>query len=121
MSIDKVFEALSSTARRRILAYLGHADLTAGEIAERFDMSQPAISKHLSVLENAGLVWRKREGQFVRYGLREDALTQSLTGFLGEVCPPSRKLRKESKALAEDRTGGASDAPDVSPDAAPSR
>lgn len=100
MAIDKVFEALSSTVRRRILAYLGHADLTAGEIAERFEMSQPAISKHLSVLENAGLVWRKREGQFIRYGLQEDSLTSTLTGFLGEVCPKSRVLRKESKAIA---------------------
>ncbi|MEM1160396.1 MAG: metalloregulator ArsR/SmtB family transcription factor [Pseudomonadota bacterium] len=103
MSIDKIFEALSSTVRRRILAYLGHADLTVGEIAERFEMSQPAISKHLSVLENAGLVWRKREGQFIRYGLKEDALSKTLTGFLGEVCPPSRKLRAESRELSGTR------------------
>ena len=100
MAIDKIFEALSSTVRRRILAYLGHADLTAGEIAERFDMSQPAISKHLSVLENSGLVWRKREGQYIRYGLEQDALTLALTGFLGEVCPRSRPLRRESKEIA---------------------
>lgn len=101
MAIDKVFEALSSTARRRILAYLGHADLTAGEIADRFEMSQPAISKHLNILENAGLVWRKREGQFIRYGLQQDTLTKSLTGFLGEVCPPSKKLRSESREIAK--------------------
>lgn len=101
MAIDKVFEALSSTARRRILAYLGHADLTAGEIADRFEMSQPAISKHLNILENAGLVWRKREGQFIRYGLEQDMLTKSLTSFMGEVCPPSRKLRSESKEIAK--------------------
>jgi DNA-binding transcriptional ArsR family regulator len=99
VAIDKVFEALSSATRRRILAYLGHADLTAGEIAERFEMSQPAISKHLSVLENAGLVWRKREGQFIRYGLEEDSLANTLNGFLGEVCPKSRVLRKESKEI----------------------
>lgn len=105
MSIDKVFEALASTARRKILAYLTHANLTAGEIAERFEMSQPAISKHLSVLENAGLVWRKREGQFVRYGLEQDTLANSLAGFLGEVCPPSRKLRAESKQLANGEDG----------------
>ena len=52
MSVDKIFEALSSAPRRRILAYLSKTDMTAGEIAERFAhmMSQPATSKHLSVL-----------------------------------------------------------------------
>ena len=99
--MERVFEALSSTARRRILAYLSEVDLTAGEIAQRFDMAQPSVSKHLSILENAGLVWRKREGQYIRYGLRQDTLSATLTGFLQEVCPPSRKLKKESKALAD--------------------
>jgi len=47
--MDKVFEALASTPRRKILAYLSEVDLTAGEIARRFDMSKPAISKHLQI------------------------------------------------------------------------
>lgn len=98
--MDKVFEALASTARRRILAYLSEVDLTAGEIASRFEMSQPSVSKHLSILENAGLIWRKREGQFIRYGLRQDTLSSTLSGFLSEVCPPSRALKKESRGLA---------------------
>jgi ArsR family transcriptional regulator len=102
MSIDKVFEALSSAPRRRILAYLSKTDMTAGEIAKRFAeaMSQPAISKHLSVLENAGLVWREKRGQNVHYGLREDALTGTLVHFLAEVCPRSRPFRKDSAAAA---------------------
>ena len=99
--MEKVFEALASTTRRRILAYLSEVDLTAGEIANRFEMSQPSISKHLAILENAGLVWRKREGQFVRYGMRSDTLSSTLGSFLREVCPPSRALRKESRRLAE--------------------
>src|SRR6516162_1494846 len=84
MSVDKIFEALSSAPRRRILAYLSKTDMTAGEIAERFAdmMSQPAISKHLSVLENAGLVWREKRGMNVHYGLKEDALTGTLVHFL---------------------------------------
>lgn len=104
--MDRVFEALASTTRRRILAYLSEVDLTAGEIADRFDMAQPTISKHLSVLEAAGLVWRRREGQFVRYGLRQDTLSSTLGGFLREICPPSRALRKESRALAATKDGG---------------
>ena len=105
MSIDKIFEALSSAPRRRILAYLSKADMTAGEIAQRFAdvMSQPAISKHLSVLENAGLVWREKRGQNMHYGLKEDILTHTLAGFLGEVCPRSRPLRKESAAAVKRR------------------
>ena len=101
MSIEKVFEALSSTTRRRILAYLSATNLTAGDIAKRFEMSQPAVSKHLSVLENAGLIWRKKEGQFVHYGLEQENLQSTLAGYLREVCPPSRSLRKESKVIAE--------------------
>jgi DNA-binding transcriptional ArsR family regulator len=72
MSVDKIFEALSSAPRWRILAFLSKTDMTAGEIAQRFAsmMSQPAISKHLSVLENAGLVWREKRGPNVHYGLK---------------------------------------------------
>lgn len=98
-SMEKVFEALGSTTRRRILAYLSEGPLTAGAVAERFDMSQPAVSKHLSVLEGAGLVWKKREGQFVKYGMKHETLSGTLAGFLQEVCPPSRALKKEAKAL----------------------
>ena len=48
--MDAIFEALASTARRKILAYLAEAELTAGEIASRFEMTKPSISKHLSIL-----------------------------------------------------------------------
>ena len=103
MSVDKIFEALSSAPRRRILAYLSKTDMTAGEIAQRFSamMSQPAISKHLSVLENAGLIWREKRGQNVHYGLEEDALTGTLVHFLAEVCPRSRPFRKDSAEAAK--------------------
>ena len=103
MSADKIFEALSSAPRRRILAYLSKTDMTAGEIVARFAdiMSQPSVSKHLSILEGAGLIWREKRGQNVHYGLREDPLAGTLVHFLAEVCPRSRPLRKESAAAAE--------------------
>ncbi|WP_260085437.1 metalloregulator ArsR/SmtB family transcription factor [Phaeobacter inhibens] len=97
-SPDKVFEALASTTRRRILAYLSEGPLTAGAVAERFEMSQPAISKHLSVLETADLIWKKREGQFVNYGMKADNLGGTLAKFMQEVCPPSRALKAERRA-----------------------
>ena len=103
MSVDKIFEALSSGPRRRILAYLSKTDMTAGEIAQRFAniMSQPAISKHLSILENAGLIWREKRGMNVHYGLEEDALTGTLVHFLAEVCPRSRPFRRDSREAAK--------------------
>lgn len=96
-SPDKVFEALASTTRRRILAYLSEGPLTAGAVAERFDMSQPAISKHLSVLESADLIWKKREGQYVKYGMKADNLGGTLAKFMQEVSPPSRALKAERR------------------------
>ena len=56
MQLDRVFDALASRPRRQILAYLSKAELTTSELAARFSMSAPSISRHLSVLENAGLV-----------------------------------------------------------------
>lgn len=101
-SPDKVFEALASTPRRRILAYLSEAPLSAGDIAQRFDMSQPAVSKHLSILEGAGLVWRKREGMFVYYGMEQQTLAGTLATFMQAVCPPSRALKKEARVRKDD-------------------
>lgn len=97
-SPDRIFEALASTTRRKILAYLSEGPLTAGAVAERFDMSQPAVSKHLSILESADLIWKKREGQFVRYGMKADNLAGVLVKFMQEVCPPSRALKSERRA-----------------------
>ncbi len=99
--MQKVFEALSSTVRRKILAYLSESELTAGEIAERFDISKPAVSQHLGVLENAGLVAREKRGQFVHYRLVEENLANTLNGFVQQVCPVSRPLKRESRAMAE--------------------
>lgn len=100
MSLDKVFEALSSTVRRKILAYLSAADLTAGEIAARFEISKPSVSKHLSILENAGLVHGEKRGQFIHYSLVRDNLVNTLNGYVQEVCPVSKPLKRESKARA---------------------
>ncbi len=101
--MQKVFEALSSTVRRKILAYLSHAELTAGEIASRFEISKPAVSQHLSVLEGAGLVRSEKRGQFVHYSLVPEALANTLNGYVQEVCPVSKPLKRESARLAGGR------------------
>ena len=97
--MEKIFEALASTPRRKILAYLSEAELTAGEIASRFSMSKPAISKHLAVLENAGLVTSEKRGQFVHYALVRENLANTLNSFVQNVCPVSAPLKKESAVI----------------------
>lgn len=104
--MNKVFEALASTPRRKILAYLAEVDLTAGEIAARFEMSKPAISKHLQVLENAGLVTSEKRGQFVHYSLVRENLVNTLNGFVQKVCPVSTPLKRESAGLRRERETG---------------
>lgn len=101
MSIDRVFEALASRPRREILAYLSAQELTAGEVAQRFAMSAPAISRHLSVLEAAGLVASERRGQFVVYRLTPDNLVNTLSGFAFEICPSAGPLKRESRRQAK--------------------
>jgi ArsR family transcriptional regulator, arsenate/arsenite/antimonite-responsive transcriptional repressor len=107
--MEKIFEALASTPRRKILAYLAEVDLTAGEIAARFEMSKPAISKHLQILESAGLVQSEKRGQFVHYSLVRENLLNTLNGFVQKVCPISTPLKRESRALRDRRQAPAKD------------
>ena len=62
-NLDATFAALADPTRRSILARLASGEASVAELAEPFDMSQPAISKHLKVLERAGLISRGREAQ----------------------------------------------------------
>lgn len=64
--LDRIFGALADSTRRAILARLARGEATVGELAEPFDVSRPAISKHLRVLERAGLVRRTPEGRISR-------------------------------------------------------
>jgi DNA-binding transcriptional ArsR family regulator/SAM-dependent methyltransferase len=103
MQADKIFEALASAQRRKILAYLSKSQLTTSDLAERFEMTAPSMSRHLSVLENAGLVTSERRGQRVLYQLNSDNLVNTLTGFALEICPVAGPLKRESRALAKRR------------------
>ena len=102
--MDKIFGALASTPRRKILAYLSDTELSAGDIARRFEITKPSLSKHLKILEAAGLVKSDKRGQFVFYSLQKDSLANTLTSFVQQVCPVSSKLRKESRKIAATKT-----------------
>lgn len=98
--MDQIFAALASTPRRKILAYLSETELSAGDIAARFDMTKPSLSKHLRILESAGLITSDKRGQFVFYRLQGENLANTLASFMQAVCPISLGLKKESRALA---------------------
>jgi ArsR family transcriptional regulator, arsenate/arsenite/antimonite-responsive transcriptional repressor len=103
MSADKIFEALASRHRREILAYLSKTELSTSDLAARFQMTAPSMSRHLCVLENAGLVTSERKGQRVLYRLTPDSLVNTLTGYALEICPVAGPLKRESRALAKRR------------------
>jgi len=67
--LDLTFGALSDPIRRAILDRLIHGEASVGELAQPFNVSRPAVSKHLRVLERAGLVNRTRDGRVSRCGL----------------------------------------------------
>ena len=67
--LDNVFSALADPTRRAILARLAEGESSVGELAEPFDISLPAISRHLRVLRNAGLVLRHKDGRVRRCAL----------------------------------------------------
>ncbi|HYR35718.1 MAG TPA: metalloregulator ArsR/SmtB family transcription factor [Burkholderiales bacterium] len=99
MNLDRVFEALASGPRRRLLGALAQGELTTTGLAQRFALTAPAVSRHLSVLENAGLVAGRREGQRVLYALVRDTLMEALAEFAGEFGrqePPRPKKQREA-------------------------
>jgi DNA-binding transcriptional ArsR family regulator len=73
-ALSQTFSALSDPTRRAILARLADSDATVGELAEPFDMSLPAVSRHLKVLTEAGLIERSTEAQWRRCALRGEGL-----------------------------------------------
>lgn len=93
-----VFRALADPTRRQILQDLKGGELAAGDIAGRFPISGPSISRHLTILKAAGLVTERREANRIYYTLVEDRLASSLGGFLSAVCPEQIVIRHRRQA-----------------------
>ena len=81
---NSLFKALSDPSRRKILQMLKTKDMTAGEIADQFEMSKPSISHHLSQLKQARLVLDERQGQSIYYSLNTTVF-QEVIGFFIEL------------------------------------
>ena len=99
---DAVLRALADPHRRQILRLVQHAELPAGQIAARFDLTQQAVSQHLTVLKRAGLLAERREGTRRLYSLRSESL-QPLRTLLDEFWPNALANLKESVERAHPR------------------
>jgi DNA-binding transcriptional ArsR family regulator len=98
---DQVFAALASAPRREVLAFLAQTALSTTDLAARFGMSAPAVSRHLAVLQRAGLVAAERQGQRVLYRLNRDALLDALAGFASLIDGPLRRGPQLARAPRE--------------------
>ncbi|MBW7913048.1 MAG: winged helix-turn-helix transcriptional regulator [Taibaiella sp.] len=80
--MNNLFKALNDQTRREILELLKERDLTAGEIANHFDISKPSISHHLDLLKQAGLIDASKSGQFITYRLNTTVVDEILKWVL---------------------------------------
>jgi ArsR family transcriptional regulator, arsenate/arsenite/antimonite-responsive transcriptional repressor len=76
--LNNLFKALNDSTRREILELLKDKDLTAGEIADQFNISKPSISHHLDLLRQAGLVVSVKDGQYIYYSLNTTVMDEML-------------------------------------------
>ena len=81
--MNTVFKALNDQTRRDIVELLKKSDLTAGEIADHFDISKPSISHHLDLLKQANIVSSVKQGQYIYYSLNTTVLDEIVSWFLG--------------------------------------
>jgi DNA-binding transcriptional ArsR family regulator len=96
----EIFEAVAQPKRREILRLISGGELSAGEIASHFEVTQPAISQHLKVLKDAGLVSERREGTRRLLSVRAEGLTDLHT-FLDELLPAGLGRLKQAAEQEE--------------------
>lgn len=80
--MNKVFKALNDPTRRQILEMLRKGDMSAGDIADRFNMTKPSISHHLDLLKQADLIDSEKNGQFIIYSLNTSVLDECLSWLM---------------------------------------
>ena len=100
MSTDAVLRALAEPQRRRILTLVRDHELPAGEIADHFDITPQAVSQHLRVLKDAGLLHERRDGTRRLYVIRPEAI-EPLRAFLEDLWPTS--LQRLKRAVETDK------------------
>jgi DNA-binding transcriptional ArsR family regulator len=100
--MEAALKAIAAPNRRRILSLVSDRELSSGEIAGHFDVTRPAVSQHLTVLKEAGLVSERRNGTRRLYRARPEGLTE-LRAFLEELWDERLDLLKQEAELEEER------------------
>ena len=98
--MDAIFKALADSTRRKILSLLKEREMTAGEIAEHFQISAPSMSHHFNILKQADLIAPRREGQQIFYSLNTTVFQDVVSIMMGLFGT------EETKSLPESLTAG---------------
>ncbi len=107
---DDALRALAEPRRRAILQLVAHDELAAGEIAAAFDVTRPAVSQHLTVLKQAGLLTERRDGTRRLYRARPEGLAQLrrlLDELWADALDTARRLVEAERGLDEDERAAA--------------
>ncbi len=102
---DEALRALAEPRRRAILQLVAHEELAAGQIAAAFDVTRPAVSQHLTVLKQAGLLTERRDGTRRLYRARPEGLAQLrrlLDQIWGDALDTARRLVEAERGVAQD-------------------
>jgi len=94
--MNGVYRALADPTRRAILRLLRERDMTAGELAERFPQSKPAMSKHFTVLKDADLISGERRGTSIVYSLHVSVLEEALGALLETLGVDGQKFEEQT-------------------------
>jgi DNA-binding transcriptional ArsR family regulator len=95
-----VFKALSDPTRREVLQLLRNGPLSAGELADHFDVSKPTMSAHFAVLREANLIAQEKDGKSVIYHLNLSVLEEALMGFANSFGIGAERERRPKKGKA---------------------
>ena len=111
--VNKMYHALAHPARRQILKLLGSGPMTAGDIAERFEVSKPTMSGHFNVLKDAGLIQAERDGTTIRYRLNVSVLEEAAAAILDLVGAGGRAADPEETTHDPQRAASVPDPADA--------
>ena len=105
-SSNAAFKALADPTRREILRLLRRSEKTAGDLADKFDMSKPTMSHHFSVLREADLITSRRDGQQIWYSLNTTVVEDLMAWAMDLIRDDGQRRSRDSRAATRRRTGG---------------
>jgi ArsR family transcriptional regulator, arsenate/arsenite/antimonite-responsive transcriptional repressor len=92
--VSRVYQALADPTRRHVLELLRDRDMTAGELAENFDLAKPTLSKHFAVLREADLIHGEKNGTSITYSLNVSVLEDALVSLMSSFKLSPRRRRR---------------------------